>query len=108
MKPVIDYTLYLVTDRDLMSTETLEQAVEAACAGGLDGLLEGLGRHEITVRDQIERVIDDGFHGRSSGLALSFETIARESCASRCSMRGAGRTPAFHVRARVAARARGR
>ena len=35
MKPVIDYTLYLVTDRDLMSTETLEQAVEAACAGGV-------------------------------------------------------------------------
>ena len=35
MKPVIDYTLYLVTDRDLMSTETLEQAVEDACAGGV-------------------------------------------------------------------------
>ena len=35
MKPAIDYTLYLVTDRDLMSTETLEQAVEAACAGGV-------------------------------------------------------------------------
>ena len=35
MKPVIDYTLYLVTDRDLMSTETLEQAVEDACKGGV-------------------------------------------------------------------------
>ena len=33
-KPVIDYSLYLVTDRDLMSTPTLEQAVEAAIAGG--------------------------------------------------------------------------
>lgn len=35
MKPKIDYTLYLVTDRDLMSTETLEEAVEAACKGGV-------------------------------------------------------------------------
>ena len=35
MKPVINYTLYLVTDRDLMSTETLEQAVEDACKGGV-------------------------------------------------------------------------
>lgn len=35
MKPDIDYTLYLVTDRDLMSTETIEEAVEAACRGGV-------------------------------------------------------------------------
>lgn len=35
MKPEIDYTLYLVTDRDLMSSETLEDAVAAACAGGV-------------------------------------------------------------------------
>lgn len=35
MKPKIDYTLYLVTDRDLMSTDTLEEAVDAACAGGV-------------------------------------------------------------------------
>ncbi|MFA9379464.1 MAG: thiamine phosphate synthase [Acetanaerobacterium sp.] len=34
MKPDIDYSLYLVTDRDLMSTQTLEQAVEQAIAGG--------------------------------------------------------------------------
>jgi thiamine-phosphate pyrophosphorylase len=33
-KPLIDYSLYLVTDRDLMSTPTLEQAVEEAIAGG--------------------------------------------------------------------------
>jgi thiamine-phosphate pyrophosphorylase len=33
-KPDIDYSLYLVTDRDLMSTPTLEQAVEQAIAGG--------------------------------------------------------------------------
>ena len=33
MKPYIDYSVYLVTDRDLMSTETLE-AVEEAIKGG--------------------------------------------------------------------------
>jgi thiamine-phosphate pyrophosphorylase len=33
-KPMIDYSLYLITDRDLMSTPTLEQAVEEAIAGG--------------------------------------------------------------------------
>ena len=35
MKPQVDYTLYLVTDQDLMSTRTLEEAVEAACKGGV-------------------------------------------------------------------------
>lgn len=34
MKTEMDYTLYLVTDRDLMSTQTLEQAVEQAILGG--------------------------------------------------------------------------
>lgn len=34
MKPDIDYSVYLVTDRDLMSTETLEEAVEEAIKGG--------------------------------------------------------------------------
>lgn len=34
MKPDIDYTLYLVTDRDLMSTPTIEDAVRQACEGG--------------------------------------------------------------------------
>ncbi len=34
MKSKIDYTLYLVTDRDLMSTKTLEEAVEQAIMGG--------------------------------------------------------------------------
>lgn len=35
MKPQVDYTLYLVTDQGLMTTETLEEAVEAACKGGV-------------------------------------------------------------------------
>ena len=34
MKREIDYSIYLVTDRDLMSTETLEEAVEQAIIGG--------------------------------------------------------------------------
>ena len=34
MKSKIDYSIYLVTDRDLMSTETLEEAVEQAIIGG--------------------------------------------------------------------------
>ena len=34
MKNKIDYSLYLVTDRDLMSTKTLEEAVEQAILGG--------------------------------------------------------------------------
>lgn len=34
MKPEIDYSLYLVTDRGLMSTATLEEAVEQAIGGG--------------------------------------------------------------------------
>jgi len=34
MKPEIDYSIYLVTDSELMSTETLEQAVEQAIKGG--------------------------------------------------------------------------
>ena len=34
MKAKIDYSIYLVTDRDLMSTKTLEEAVEQAIIGG--------------------------------------------------------------------------
>lgn len=31
----VDYSLYLVTDQDLMSTDTLEEAVRQACIGGV-------------------------------------------------------------------------
>ncbi|MCC8123022.1 MAG: thiamine phosphate synthase [Oscillospiraceae bacterium] len=34
MKPDIDYTLYLITDRELMSSATIEESVEAAIRGG--------------------------------------------------------------------------
>ena len=30
MKPRVDYTLYLCTDRDLMTTDSIEEAVELA------------------------------------------------------------------------------
>lgn len=35
MKPDIDYTLYLCTDRQLMTAETLEESVELAIKGGV-------------------------------------------------------------------------
>ena len=35
MKPEISYRLYLVTDRDLMSSSTLEEGVEQAIQGGV-------------------------------------------------------------------------
>lgn len=34
MKPKVDYSLYLVTDRDLMSSATIEESVEQAVLGG--------------------------------------------------------------------------
>ena len=34
MKPDVDYTLYLVTDRSLMSSKTIEESVEQAVLGG--------------------------------------------------------------------------
>lgn len=35
MKPSIDYTLYMCTDRSLMSCKTIEESVELAIAGGV-------------------------------------------------------------------------
>ena len=35
MKPEIDYTLYLCTDRRLMTTDTIEESVELAVKGGV-------------------------------------------------------------------------
>lgn len=35
MKPDVDYTLYLCTDRRLMTTETIEESVELAVKGGV-------------------------------------------------------------------------
>ena len=35
MKPNIDYTLYLATDREFMATESIEECVEQSIAGGV-------------------------------------------------------------------------
>lgn len=52
-KPRLDYTLYLVTDRDLMSTPTLEEAVEEACEGGVT-LVQVREKH--VTRDEYTRI----------------------------------------------------
>lgn len=72
MKPNIDYTLYLVTDRELMSTEKLETAVEQAILGGctvvqlrekncssLEFFEIAIKIKEITDRYQIPLIIND-------------------------------------------------
>ena len=56
MKPAIDYTLYLVTDRDLMSTDTLAEAIEKACAGGVT--LVQLREKHVT-REEYETIARD-------------------------------------------------
>lgn len=65
MKPRIDYTLYLVTDRDLMSTDTIEQAVEQACAGGVT-LVQLREKHAsreefVAIARKVKRICD--MHG---------------------------------------------
>lgn len=72
MKPNIDYTLYLVTDREIMSTEKLEIAVEQAILGGctvvqlrekncssLEFFEIAIKIKEITDRYQIPLIIND-------------------------------------------------
>lgn len=72
MRYKIDYSLYLVTDRTLMSTDTLEEAVEQAIAGGctmvqlrekdmgsLDFYTAALSVKKITDRFQIPLIIND-------------------------------------------------
>lgn len=75
MKPEIDYTLYLVTDQGLMSTDTLEEAVEAACKGGVtlvqirekhasdDDFLDVARRcKEVTDKYGVDLIINDNPH----------------------------------------------
>lgn len=71
-KNEIDYTLYLCTDRELMSTETLEEAVEQAIKGGCTVIQlrekdctsqefyeTGKRIHEITKRFNVPLIIND-------------------------------------------------
>ena len=68
----VDYTLYLCTDRDLMSTDTLEEAVTQAIEGGctviqlrekdcssLDFYRTALNIREITRKYHIPFIIND-------------------------------------------------
>ncbi|MCR1897457.1 thiamine phosphate synthase [Irregularibacter muris] len=72
MKPNIDYTLYLVTDREVMSTGKLENAVEQAILGGctviqlrekncssLEFFKMAIKIKDITDRYQIPLIIND-------------------------------------------------
>ena len=72
MKDKVDYSLYLVTDRTLMSTKTLEEAVEKAILGGctIIQLREkavssqefyklALSMREVTKKHQIPLIIND-------------------------------------------------
>lgn len=71
-KNEIDYTLYLCTDRELMSTKTLEEAVERAIKGGCTVIQlrekdctsqefyeTGKRIHEITKRFNVPLIIND-------------------------------------------------
>lgn len=55
IKNDIDYTLYLVTDRTLMTTDTLEEAVEQAVAGGC-GIIQ-LREKDSTSREFFETAL---------------------------------------------------
>lgn len=72
MRADVDYTLYLVTDRELMSTETLEVAVRQAICGGctiiqlreksvssLEFYQAALSIREITRAHQVPLIIND-------------------------------------------------
>ncbi|HWQ74168.1 MAG TPA: thiamine phosphate synthase [Syntrophomonas sp.] len=72
MRSDVDYTLYLVTDRELMSTETLEEAVRQAISGGctiiqlreksassLEFYQTALRIREITMAQHVPLIIND-------------------------------------------------
>ena len=52
MKPKIDYSLYLVTDRELMSSKSIEESVERAILGGCT--VVQLREKDISTRDFFE------------------------------------------------------
>lgn len=72
MKDKVDYSLYLITDRSLMSTDTLEDAVEKAIRGGcriiqlrekeitsLEFYQRALSVQEITKKYKVPLIIND-------------------------------------------------
>ena len=62
MKPRVDYTLYLCTDRDLMSAETLEKAVELSIQGGVTVVQlrekDCAGREFLQIAKEVKQITD--------------------------------------------------
>ena len=62
MKPRVDYTLYLCTDRDLMTTDTIEEAVELAIKGGATVIQlrekDCSGREFLEIAQSVKEVTD--------------------------------------------------
>lgn len=80
MRPDIDYTLYLVTDRKLMSAATLEQAVEEAIEGGVT--LVQLREKNVTedeyvkIAKSVKKVCDE--HGVA--LIINDDPVVAKAC----------------------------
>lgn len=62
MKPRVDYTLYLCTDRDLMTTDTITEAVELAIKGGVTVVQlrekDCSGRKFLEVAHEVKEITD--------------------------------------------------
>lgn len=62
MKPRVDYTLYLCTDRDLMTTDSIEEAVELAIKGGATVVQlrekDSTGREFLEIAQSVKEVTD--------------------------------------------------
>lgn len=62
MKPRVDYTLYLCTDRELMSAERLEKAVELAIQGGVTVVQlrekDCTGREFLQIAKDVKQITD--------------------------------------------------
>ena len=62
MKPRVDYTLYLCTDRELMSEDTLEKSVELSIQGGVSVVQlrekDCSGREFLQVAREVKQITD--------------------------------------------------
>lgn len=62
MKPRVDYTLYLCTDRELMTTDTVTEAVELAIKGGVTVVQlrekECSGREFLQIAHEVKEITD--------------------------------------------------
>lgn len=62
MKPRVDYTLYLCTDRELMTTDTVTEAVELAIKGGVTVVQlrekDCSGREFLQIAHEVKEITD--------------------------------------------------